>query len=842
MVDLPATIMAKHSLGQSVRAFQKEAEVETFYVNIFDGLLMFCEVKQHYLGIDILTRNLLIEVKFDQNIEKNWAEILAQALYYQYTLLTLGESPRPYLAVVDEDEVCIFESEKLRHIWANEPLFSQIKSEVSCASDAHQSKTLMNAIQSRDITCWYFHDRAKGVEKLREIEQFDQPQQRPIQLNNVIEAFDDWEEIVRDYLKNNGIENAFIFYEDATGKGIVSTTKELSGSRLTITFEKYGAIINRIPEGDYQKFAKQWKRIRPHSKEAQDIERRLYELIEMDRRRALGQFYTPSKIAKIAWNMFVQQLGESFWQDGTWRIWDNCAGSGNLEYEIIPQDALQYTYLSTINADEVEFLKENNYFKGKCRAIFQFDYLNDTEKKLPQQLKDDLKNPSLKWLFFINPPYKEAGTALGNTFARGVKISNVAEEMKHRKLGKCANEIKMQFLYRIERDFGKRGYYLGLFSKAKWITKPSSEAFRKIWLPKLDGGFMLNANEHFIQQRNEKHELKAQGTFPVIFSLLNRLQKTKTTWEEQNWTYALLDETAKRTGKEKTFGVFDKKRVDLRQYFFPPCKEERIKSLPVMSGAVMPTDGKTLVDNAARNCVGAMALAAIDFQHFNMCYLMSGLHATNAIHITTDNYRSILIGFALYKSVKYDWTRDADIFYAPYRDLTKEEIADCLLYALLNGANNTGYTTVKTENDTFILLNWFNPFDKAKFDFVSEEGLPLSVVGRAAFNELMNYCNKIVKWKKLDTQYGHGVWLGLYQYRTSYDAVNKTYKKKFGKDYPNQDLYGIPYPDSFKAAIEALRQRVEALAIDLCLTAGKEITRTRDTFLERKKQQRDLVE
>jgi len=74
--------------------------------------------------------------------------------------------------------------------------------------------------------------------------------------------------------------------------------------------------------------------------------------------------------------MFVQQLGESFWQDGTWRIWDNCAGSGNLEYEIIPQDALQYTYLSTINADEVEFLKENNYFKGKCREIFQFDWLN----------------------------------------------------------------------------------------------------------------------------------------------------------------------------------------------------------------------------------------------------------------------------------------------------------------------------------------------------------------------------------------------------------------------------------------------------------------------------------
>ncbi|MDR0608929.1 MAG: hypothetical protein LBG58_02370, partial [Planctomycetaceae bacterium] len=188
-----------------------------------------------------------------------------------------------------------------------------------------------------------------------------------------------------------------------------SSKKQYSDHNLLTSsrnsFEKYGAVIGRIPECEYQKFEKQWKRLNPRSREAQNIERKLYELIEMDRRRALGQFYTPSKIAQIAWSMIVKQLGDHFWQDGTWRIWDNCTGSGNLEYEIIHQEALQYTYLSTINTDEVEFLKENNYFKGKCRGIFQFDWLNDTEKRLPEQLKKDLQNSNLKWLFFINPPY-----------------------------------------------------------------------------------------------------------------------------------------------------------------------------------------------------------------------------------------------------------------------------------------------------------------------------------------------------------------------------------------------------------------------------------------------------
>ena len=684
-----------------------------------------------------------------------------------------------------------------------------------------------------------------NTQKEAKTEQLNRPIQRPIQSNNVIESFDDWEEIVRDFLRNNNFTSAFIFYGDITEnnpKRYMAVTKELEGTRLTITFENYGATINRIPEVEYRKFEKQWKRIKANTPEGEEIYRRLYQLCEMDKRRSTGSFYTPYKLARLAWDMIVKQLGENFWQDGTWRIWDNCAGIGNLQYEIVPKDALQYTYLSDKGLAEVTAIQENDYFKGKSGAIFQFDWLNDNESKLPENLRKDLQNKNIKWLFFINPPYVDAGTSLGKGHKHGVKYSNIANKMKRLNLGFPANELTMQFLFRIERDFAKRGYFLGLFSTPKWITKPSVENFRKIWHPVFHGGFMLNAGEHFVLQRTKNNlELKAHGHFPILFSLLDRLTKTKITWEEQDWTYSTIDKHSREDGS-KTFSPFDADKAGFREYFFPVVHGERTKQFPVMGSAAIPSSGQSRETvKAPFNCVGSIRGKIHDFQNQQLCFLSSGLPISHEIIITPENYTGFLVGFALFKSVKYHWHRHEDICYAPYRNLTKKEIADCLLYALLDNKNNTATTTVEIKREKFFLQNWFNPFDKTKFDWTH-----LSKVGKKALEELTKYCENNVHWKTLQTPYGNnkgnGVWLGLYQYRTSYETVNKTYKEKFGKDYPNRDLYGIPYPDSFKQAIENLRRRVEALAIELCLTAGKEVTRTRDTFLEQMQQQRRLPE
>jgi len=47
-------------------------------------------------------------------------------------------------------------------------------------------------------------------------------------------------------------------------------------------------------------------------------------------------------------------------------------GTGNLEYYI---PSYENVYMSTLDKDEVEHLKNNNLFPGA--TIFQYDYLND---------------------------------------------------------------------------------------------------------------------------------------------------------------------------------------------------------------------------------------------------------------------------------------------------------------------------------------------------------------------------------------------------------------------------------------------------------------------------------
>ena len=470
----------------------------------------------------------------------------------------------------------------------------------------------------------------------------------------------------------------------------------------------------------------------------------------------------------------------------------------------------------------------------------------------PAELKADLQQKQIKWLFFINPPFVDVARGIGIKNDPSTSNTAIGNAMLEKGMGESTNELTMQFIYRIERDFGKQGYYLGLFSKAKWIAKPDTLAMRQFWTPNLCSGYVLNAKEHFRDQkldRNKQLSSVASGAFPIIFSVLDRMSKPKK-YEVQDWSYDIIGKGAKPTGEHKTFLVFDKGRVLFREYFFPKNKRKKdnTKELPRMSGAVIPFTalrgkerGHFFSDKRlASNCIGTIHSVPYDGQHINKLFLTTGSNS-RIYQVTTDNYQSVLTGFALFKSLTYDWLCDVDILYAPYRNLTRKEGADCMLFALLHDSNTTAYTTIKTETDVFILPNWFNPFDAEKFDWSH-----LSKVGKKALEELIHYCENIVQWKRLQTPYGNnkgkGVWLGLYQYRTSYETVNKTYKEKFEKDYPNKDLYGIAYPDSFKQAIEELRQRVEALAIDLCLTAGKEVTRTRDTFLEQVQQQKRLPE
>ncbi|MDR2692608.1 MAG: hypothetical protein LBB74_00120 [Chitinispirillales bacterium] len=197
-------------------------------------------------------------------------------------------------------------------------------------------------------------------------------------------------------------------------------------------------------------------------------------MTDESQRRFEGEFYTPLRFAKKAIHYFTRVLGKNWYKTGKYRIWDMAAGTGNLEYHL-PAEAYKYLYMSTLHADEANHLKKV-FPDATC---FQYDYLNDdveylsTQKeiplfkpnwKLPKKLRDELANPNITWIVYINPPFATAQDAKRKKSKTGVSKTKIDLLMDKSETGHAKRELLVQFMFRIAHELPKNTY-LGMFSK-----------------------------------------------------------------------------------------------------------------------------------------------------------------------------------------------------------------------------------------------------------------------------------------------------------------------------------------------------------------------------------------
>jgi predicted nucleotidyltransferase len=100
--------------------------------------------------------------------------------------------------------------------------------------------------------------------------------------------------------------------------------------------------------------------------------------------------------------------------------------------------------------------------------------------KLPQKLRNDLNNPKLKWIMFINPPFatsQKAGTNHGDS-KQGVSDTAVRKMMHNDNLGEVSRELFSQFIYRIKKEFEGKQTHLALFSTLKYINATNDQKLR----------------------------------------------------------------------------------------------------------------------------------------------------------------------------------------------------------------------------------------------------------------------------------------------------------------------------------------------------------------------------
>lgn len=222
---------------------------------------------------------------------------------------------------------------------------------------------------------------------------------------------------------------------------------------------------------------------------------RMYDTLVSDtERRINGQFFTPKVWVDEAHRRMARVLGEDW--ESKYPSWSCCCGtkscSRDYEYGSL--------WLSTLEQSE---LNASSSLNTEAVDTFVFDFLNDSESKLPATLKEALKKAGKNgtpFTMLINPPYGQATSGNANAHKAGVSDTEIGREMKSIGLGKSANELTVQFLYRIMtivKEYGIKDFTLGLFSKPKWFTGTSFEKFREEWLKvaTYQNGFAFHSEE-----------------------------------------------------------------------------------------------------------------------------------------------------------------------------------------------------------------------------------------------------------------------------------------------------------------------------------------------------------
>ncbi len=387
------------------------------------------------------------------------------------------------------------------------------------------------------------------------------------------------------------------------------------------------------------------------------------EKIDENRKRFLGEFFTPVNFARKALEYIEKVLGKNWWTSGQYRLWDMAAGTGNLEY-YLPIEALKYCYLSTIYKEDIDYCVKL-FPEATC---FQYDYLNDDvenvfangkidyEKtwKLPENLRKDLENPEIKWLILINPPYatsQKAGAGSKTEIKQDVSDTKIRKMMHKEYLGEVSRELYVQFLFRIHKEFENKNAFLGLFSKINFINANNNQKFRdKIFHFIFENGFIFSsANFSGTSKTN---------AFPVGFLFWNL--KIHQKLESQKIEIDIFNEKIEKIGC-KNIEAADRKQF-LSKWIKRPAAT--IIFPPLSSAISFKFNNKDTRNRIADGFLISLMCAGNDFQSQNQTALLSAPGASaGALSVIPEIFEKSMVVHAVRRIPKATWMNDRDQFF-----------------------------------------------------------------------------------------------------------------------------------------------------------------------------------
>lgn len=690
------------SLVEILAQASTEEELKNFFAKFFRIKL---STKNF---IDLYTPQIIFEFKLDaplKNVQIR-ATTVAQTLYY-IRRLKFGRDSRVVsqnICVVTKFNAIFFQTKNFARFYDDKNFDWDLAPSSPCKKLVAD---LANFPPIKNCHVYDFADAedAKNFAALinhtldAQFSLFDE--RKEINEQNFYQIFQHWQKIFGAAVENGHKSSEYFLIDIAEGSSEIVK----NGVLFHMSSDEY--IKKFLNLNEYKHFWSVYDKVRdPRAVIA--IRQRMDRMTEINLRRFTGEFFTPIVFAEKAVDYLNRTVGE-WWKSGKFRLWDMAAGTGNLEFAL-PEDALKYCYISTLLDDDADYCKK--IFPEA--TVFQYDYLNDdvnffgheqtleglgVKRKMPQKLVDDLKNPELRWIIFINPPY-----ATANNYERdktkiskdSVSMTEVRKLMTADNMGKASQELFSQFLYRISKEFSARATWLGMFSKIKYINANADQKFRdKIFTYEFERGFIFNSKNF--------HGCKAQ--FPVGFLVWNLAEKIPL--ESQEISLDVYNNAVEKIA-EKIFHAI--KRDDtLNKWIERP---RRTKKFPPMTSGINIQRGKVHCDKVTENFLADLMCLGNDFVHQNYTSILSGVYSDgHDISITPENFEQAMIVHMVRRLPKATWLNDRDQFMQPTKKLPAEFVTDAVIWSLFAPSNQTvSLRNVEYDGKIYRMPNNFFPF------------------------------------------------------------------------------------------------------------------------------------
>ena len=543
-----------------------------------------------------------------------------------------------------------------------------------------------------------------------------------------------------------------------------------------------------------------WNRYeRPPKKDYWDyIVNRRDLIVPQDIRERKGSYFTPQKWVKKSQEYIADTLGEN-WQD-EYYVWDCAAGTGNLLKGLTKKHNI---FASTIDKADVDVMHDRikngaNLLEDHC---FQFDFLNDGFDKLPSALQSIINDPEeiKKLVVYINPPYAEATNS--KTITRtgehkvGVTKGNSNAHLAYKpKISTAANEIFALFTAKIYEKLN--GCTLVKFSTLKILQGSNFRKFRDFFRAKFLKGFIVPA----------KTFDNVSGEFPIGLTIYDTGKKEKL----GDCVYDVFDKDNHFLGTKKIYGDFKKESMNKWLKTFNIKRDKRI---------------------------GLIVNIPPDFQHNNICCILSKQQKRYCNEINKENLIQTSIYLSVRHCIKATWLNDRDQFLTPNDGWQKDKTFqnDCLAFTLLHHQNRITsqegvnhwipFTEQEVDARSKFDSNFMTDFMSGKLKpEVKKEAVQKNLLGEDATNDRENFIPKkpLVFSTQAQAVFMAGKELWRYYHRQKNANVNASFydikahfqgfSEKNGKKRMNAKSSDETYTallKDLKTALKILAEKIE---------------------------------